>query len=83
METTTINEVIDVAVVFKKSELFPKWFIWKGRKYEINKIEFSWKTKEFPEEKMFFALSVIGGTIFEISFDVKTFILRIEKSTTN
>jgi len=83
METTVINEAIDVGVVFKKSEIIPKWFFWNNRKYEVKNIEFTWKTKEFPEKKLFFALSVKSGTIFEISFNLKTLLWNIEKSTSN
>lgn len=83
METITIDEPITVGVVFKKSEVIPKWFIWQNRKYEIKKIELSWKTKEYPEKKIFFACSVSNESIFEISFNLKTLLWVLEKSTTN
>ena len=44
---TEVDETVSVGAVFDKSRaVFPRWFVWHGRKYTIQRVTFSWKVKE-------------------------------------
>lgn len=67
---TEINEPIEVGAVFKKTGLRPVWFLWKGRKYPVERVTYRWKAKR--GEAWVHAFSVFDGiNTFELLYDSK------------
>ncbi|MFN4227711.1 MAG: hypothetical protein ACK4F0_06190 [Candidatus Ratteibacteria bacterium] len=75
---TEVNEKIIVGVVFKNGSMKIKWFIWKNRKVNIEKITYKWKTKKGQKEIYNFAVTD-GINVFEISFAPQDLIWNLEK----
>ena len=45
-----INEIIKVGAVFKGSDILPRWFVWKNRKYAVKEVNYIWKDKQGVED---------------------------------
>lgn len=71
MRSEEIQEPIFVGAVFTNSKIKPRWFIWKGRKYLVQEITFTWKDRQGEAPLVYFSLSD-GTNIFEICFNQKT-----------
>ena len=82
MESTKINENIDVGAAFYKNRIKPKWFIWKGKKYIVKETTYTWKDKEGEAVIVHFSVSD-GATLFELCFNQKTLVWMLEKVDTN
>ena len=68
---TEINDSIEVAAVFRKGGLEPVWFVWRGKKYPIQRITYRWKGRS--GEGWLYSFSVFDGTnTFELVYDAKT-----------
>jgi hypothetical protein len=69
---TEIGEPIKVGAVFDPEQiLIPKWFVWNGRKYTIERITFTWKVRE--GHKTFHHFAVTDGTnLYELTYDAVT-----------
>lgn len=80
MQTTAINESIEVGAVFGKNKVKPKWFIWNGRKHEIKEVTYIWNDKQGETEFVYFALTD-GQTVFEISLNQKDLSWQLLKTT--
>ncbi|HBU70061.1 MAG TPA: hypothetical protein DEE98_06705 [Elusimicrobia bacterium] len=80
METVDINEIIDVAAVFKKNSVNPRWFVWKNRKYEIKEVSYIWNSRAGEKDLACFAVSD-GATSFELSLDKNSLVWRLEKTS--
>ena len=64
-----IKEQIVVAVVFNRTPLIkPVWFLWRGRRYSIDKITYRWIDKEGCETLYHFAVSD-GANIYELCYN--------------
>lgn len=79
MDNVIIDERIDVGAVFKKDAVKPRWFIWKGRKYDIKEVTYIWADTLGDAHVMRFAVSV-GDTLFELSLNQKSLEWRLESS---
>lgn len=77
-EPQHIGEPIQVGVVFKKGQLFPRWFIWNNHKYNIQQITYRWKDKQGQEERYFFSVSD-GVNIYQIYLNNKQMNWRLNK----
>lgn len=67
---TEINEPVEAGVVFRKGQVRPVWFLWKGRKYLVAKVAYSWK--EPRGETTLHHFSVFdGANTFELCYDAK------------
>jgi len=67
---TEIHEPVEVAALFRKTGLRPVWFLWKGRKYPIEKITYRWKEK--TGDHWVYSFSVFdGANTFELIYDSK------------
>ncbi|MCX5778048.1 MAG: DUF6504 family protein [Elusimicrobia bacterium] len=80
MDTIIIDERIDVGAVFKKNIIKPRWFVWKGRKYAITEVTYTWEDTQGAARVMHFALSD-GNTLFEVSLNLTSLEWRLEKSS--
>jgi hypothetical protein len=80
MQSTDINEIVEVGAVFGKNKVKPKWFIWHDRKYEVKEVTYVWHDKQGEAELIYFALTD-GKTIFEVSLNQKDLSWRLLKTT--
>ena len=68
---TEINEPVEVGAVFQKSGVRPVWFVWKGRKYPVERVTYRWKERQ--GEAWFYSFSVFdGANTFELVYNSKT-----------
>jgi hypothetical protein len=77
--TETIDETIDVGAVFKRKQPpAPKWFFWRGRKYDVTNVEMTWTAQQGEATLLFFALSA-GAEVYEVHLNQKTLNWVLEK----
>lgn len=67
---TEINEPVEVGAVFRRNGVRPVWFIWKGRKYPIERVTYRWKEK-VGERWVYFFSVFDGQDTFELVYDSK------------
>lgn len=73
-----VNEPIIVGAIFLSGRIIPRFFVWKRKKYRIEKVTFFWHTKigSFPV----FHFAVISlESVYEISYNLKTSNWLLEK----
>ncbi|MFC1496179.1 hypothetical protein ACFL52_02060 [Candidatus Margulisiibacteriota bacterium] len=74
----SINQIIPAGIVFRGGRVFPRWFVWEGRKYNILEINYTWEDHEGIEK--LFCFSVTDGVnSYELSFNIKRMIWKLEK----
>ncbi|MBI3596545.1 MAG: hypothetical protein HY203_05265 [Nitrospirae bacterium] len=66
---TEIGESVTVGVVFDPEKIIvPKWFVWNGRKYAIQRVTFSWKVRD--GQKLFHHFAVTdGANLYELTYE--------------
>lgn len=64
----TVDDPVDVLVVFLGSEIRPIRLRWKGRTYRV-RVTGQWKRREGMAVIRYFALEAAGGWVFEVQFD--------------
>ncbi len=79
MAVTVIKQKIDVCAIFKKNFVSIKWFEWKGRQIEVNKITHKWYTKDGQNKILHLAVTGDNG-YYEISYNINTFEWILEKT---
>ncbi|MFH2033593.1 MAG: hypothetical protein ABIJ26_02670 [Candidatus Margulisiibacteriota bacterium] len=63
-----INAKIKVAVIFENGQTKPRWFVWEGRKYDVQNVCYVWRDKKGDEDLHLF--SVTDGTnTYELVFN--------------
>jgi hypothetical protein len=69
---TEVGEAIKVGAVFDPEQIIqPKWFVWNGRKYAIEKVTFTWKVRD--GQKIFYHFAVTdGANLYELTYDAST-----------
>jgi len=75
---TIIEEQISVGVVFASGNITPKFFVWRDKRYSVEKITFLWNSKVGSAEVYHFAV-VSDGSIYELSYNLKTSCWRLDK----
>ena len=73
------NESIDVAAVFGKNSIKPKWFVRNGRKYDIKEITYLWRDRQGDALVVHFNVTD-GANLFEISFNQKSMAWTLESA---
>jgi len=69
---TEVDEPVRVGAVFDKGpSVFPRWFVWHGRKYIIQRVTFSWKVKESIHFNYHFSVTD-GVNLFELCYEPRT-----------
>ena len=69
---TEVGESIKVGAVFDPEQtLQPKWFVWNGRKYTIQRTTFSWKVRDGQRLFLHFAVTD-GANLYELTYDALT-----------
>ena len=66
-----ITETIEVAAVFGKNKVKPRWFLRGGAKHDIKEISYMWRSRQGDAVIVHFTVSD-GANIFEISFNQKS-----------
>lgn len=81
MNFTDVNEPVKAAAVFEGGKILPKWFVRKGRKYIVKRIDFIWNEKQGMQE--FVNFSIAADTLSaELSFNKKLLTWHIKKIIT-
>jgi len=78
MNVTRVNQPIKVAAVFDGPSIKPKWFTWVNKKFEIKKVAMVWKSYDGSARIMHFSVTD-GSSLYEISFNNRTYEWRLEK----
>lgn len=75
---TVIEEKISVGVIFASGKIMPKFFIWRDKKYSVEKVTFLWNSKTGSAEIHHFAV-LSEGSVYELSYNLKTSCWRLDK----
>ena len=62
-----LNQNISVAAVFKGGDVFPRWFLYRGRKVAVREVTYSWKETKGAALFHHFAVSD-GMNLYDIAF---------------
>ena len=73
-----INAIIKVGAVFKGSNIIPKWFIWEGRKYNVQSINYTWNDRQGEEKIIMFSVSD-GINSYELAYNSSRMSWRLSK----
>ncbi len=71
-------EAIEVGVICKKGRLYPRWFVWEGRRYAVREITYRWKDRRGDDLLHYFTVTD-GGNVFQIYFNSRHTHWRLEK----
>lgn len=75
---TIVDEPISVLVAFSSGKIVPKSFIWRGEKLTVERITYAWRSKIGEATILHFAVTN-KGSIYEISYNLKTFSWKLDK----
>ena len=73
------EDILQVGVIFKAGKAYPRWFIWKGRKYPVTELTFHWTDKRGGESLHFYSVSD-GTNLYQIYFHPKKLHWRLDKT---
>ena len=79
MEPTNINKIIKVGAIFQGGNIAPKWFHYDNKKYEIKEVNYRWEDWEGQEKILLFSVTD-GANNYEISFNLKRMVWKLEKT---
>lgn len=72
------SKPIKVGAVFKGSNIIPKWFIWEGRKYNVQSINYTWNDRQGEEKIIMFSVSD-GINSYELAYNSSRMSWRLNK----
>ena len=78
MGATEIKEKIKTGVVFIAGNVQPKWFEWRGKKINIKRITYKWRTVQGDSVLLHFSVESENG-LYEISYNQKTMNWTLEQ----
>ena len=62
-----IGEAIQVCAHFRCGRIAPRWFVWKGRRYQVEEIRNRWVTREGMGRVYHFAVTVADrADVYEV-----------------
>ncbi len=73
-----INEPIQVLAKFKKGKIYPLKFSWRGRNYQVQRVDFIHFTHQ-GEAKIFFFSAICSEANCQLIFNSQTFSWRLGK----
>ena len=79
MAPTVIDEPVSVGAVFREGKIYPRWFLWKGHRVEIQKTLTSWRVQDWLNVHLHFAVTN-GASQFELSLDLMHLHWKLEAS---
>ncbi len=65
---TEIGDPVHVETFFSGRKIIPRWFLWNGKKINIEQVTQSWEEKRCGKKTYHFAV-YDGNSIFNIIFD--------------
>jgi hypothetical protein len=72
-----LGEPVQVGAVFKKGEVIPRWFLYRGRKVLVKGVTFSWKERE--GQSLFYHFSVSDGVnLYDLAFQAENLSWQLE-----
>jgi len=63
-----LNENITVGAVFSHGEVRPAWFLWRGRKYAVGEVTYTWESREGEARLRHFSVSS-GANIYTLTYN--------------
>jgi len=63
-----INESISVGAVFSEGKVRPAWFIWRGRKYAVTEVTYTWESSEGMARLRHFS-AVSGANVYALAYN--------------
>jgi hypothetical protein len=72
------EEPIEVGVIFKAGNVYPRWFTWRGRKYPVKDVTYHWTDKRGGEVLHFYSVTD-GANLYQIHFNNRYLHWRIDK----
>ncbi len=76
---TEIGESIIVAAVFRDNSITPRSFLWRRRRYRVNKVHGHYHYFKGVYRQNCYSLSCETADIFEVSFDAEDMSWRLER----
>ena len=75
---TELMENIKVGVVFgpEHPNLRPVWFIWRGRRYPIEELTYTWRVAKGKTSLLYFAVK--AGDLYQLCYDSHTLRWHLE-----
>lgn len=74
----SINEPIQVGVVFKNGQIVPRVFLWQGKKFKVENLDMVHNGKVGSAKIYYFSVSNKMGA-YKISFNNQTLVWRLEQ----
>ncbi len=75
----SLDESIEVLTFFQYGKILPRYFQWKKKGYKIRGINYYWHERNGHQMINYFSVNTSSGDIYQISFNNKTYIWKIEK----
>jgi hypothetical protein len=72
-----LHETVKVGAVFKRGEVVPRWFWYRGRKIAVREITYTWKEQQGAAVFLHFSVSD-GLNLYELSFQPARLVWNIE-----
>jgi len=66
--TMELKELITVGAVFSPGQVRPAWFMWRGRKYPVSEVAYTWESREGMARLMHFSV-VSGPNVYAIAYN--------------
>ena len=76
---TEIAEPITVAAVFKDSRITPRVFVWRGRRYKVDKLLGHYHYFKGVYRQDCWSLTCGTPDVFEVAFDTEDMSWRLER----
>jgi len=76
--TDSVDEQIEVLVLFKGTKILPRIFFWNNKAYKIKKITYNWQERFGRETVLYFSVST-GNDLYQISFNNTGYNWKIDK----
>ncbi len=76
---TNVGERVSAAAVFHRGRIYPKWFVWRGRKIDVRETNSAWRVQDGLTVRWYFSVSN-DASRFELSFDSSRLSWTLEAS---
>jgi hypothetical protein len=71
MEATLIDESIRVGAAFENRRVLPVWFVWRNRRYKVERVCFTWHSNQ-GNSKIYHYSVTDGINTYELRFNSNT-----------
>lgn len=63
-----LNEPITVGAVFAPGSIRPAWFVWRGRRYKVDEVPYTWESREGLARLSHFSV-VSGANVYAVCYN--------------